>query len=179
MTSTIRRRSLALIAGLVLVATAATSSLAAPSRNHFSGDFDLVTGDGVIAGHVTAQLFEPTDSRLVPGSYDFVGVPGWGIRESHSQIGVVNWWYDANNPEPGLGGSNVAFAEGVECLYFGPGDSFCHAFAVMFVDVIDPSLPNQVAFADHHVNGDPSAEWEFDMWFTVGAGDFVLRYVGA
>lgn len=177
MTSTNRRRSLALIAGLVLVATATASSLAA-AKNHFSGDFDLLTGDGVTAGHVTAQLFDPTEARLVPGSYDFAGVPGWGIREAHSQLGVVQWWYDANHPEPGLGGSNVAFAEGVECLYFGPNDTFCHAFAVMFIDVLDPSLPNQVAFADHRLNGDPGAEWEFDMWFTVGAGDFVLRYAG-
>lgn len=175
MSATIRRRGLAVLAGLALVVTAASASLAAPSKNHFLGDFDLVTGDGVTAGHVTAQLFDPTASRLVPGSYDFIGVPGWGIRESHSQLGSVQWWFDADNPAPGLGGSNVAFAEGVECLYFGPNDSFCHQFAVMFIDDIDPSLPDQVAFADHQADGG----WVFDMWFTVGAGDFVLHLAGA
>lgn len=179
MTSTIGRRSLAVLAALALVATAATSSLAAQSKNHFSGDFDLVNGEGVVVGHVTAQLFDATESRLVPGSYDFAGAPGNYIRESHSQLGVVQWWYDANHPEPGLGGSNVAFAEGVECMYYGPGESFCHAFAVQFVDPLDPTLPNEVAFADHRLNGDPEADWDFTMWFTVGAGDFVLRYVGA
>lgn len=179
MSATIRRRGLAVLAGLALVVTAASASLAAPSRNHFAGDFDLVRDDGVVAGRVTAQLFDPTESRLVPGSYDFVGDPGNDIRESHSQLGVVDWWYDANNPEPGLGGSNVAFAEGVECLYLSPGESLCHQFAVMFIDVLDPALPDQVAFADHRVNGDPAEDWDFDMWYSVGAGDFVLHYAGA
>ena len=170
------RRVLALLAATGLVASLAASSVAAApnaARPLFIGEFDLVTDDGAtIAGHVSAELRLPTGSQLVPGSYSFYGVPGWGIRESHSQLGHVSFWFDPGNPGSGLGGSNVAFADGVECLYFtDPGNAFCHEFAVMFIDDLDPSLPDQVAFADTHL---ADGGWDFTMWFKVGKGAFVL-----
>lgn len=173
------RRVLALLAAVGLVASLAASSVAAAPtvpRNSFVGDFALLDeGTGAVVGYVTAQLSPATDQRLVPGHYDFYGVPGNWILESHSQIGRVDFWFDPDNPGPGLGGSNVAFAEGVECLYLNPGDSICHEFAVMFIDDLDPALPDQVAFA----NRNPSTgDWDFNWWYHVGKGSFVLNFRG-
>jgi hypothetical protein len=174
------RRLAALLAAIALTASLAGSSLAAtgPEKNSFVGDFDQVDESGLVYGHITAQLRVPTWQRLVPGSYDFKGAPDnpFGIRESHAQIGHVGFWFDPNHPEPGGLGSNVAFGEGVECVYFEPGNTACHEFAVMFIDPLDPALPNQVAFANAH---DPeSGEWDFAYWYLVGDGDFVLKYFG-
>jgi hypothetical protein len=173
------RRMMALIATVGLVASLAASSVAAAPvvpRNSFVGDFEFVEeGTGAVVGYVTAQLSLPTTQRLVPGHYDFYGVPGNWIRESHAQIGRVEFWFDPAHPGPDLGGSNVAFAEGVECLYLNPGDSICHEFAVMFIDDLNRALPDQVAFA----NRDPdTGEWAFDWWYHVGKGSFVLSYSG-
>ena len=167
------RRLIALFGAIALTASLTGSSLAAVPRSSFTGDFDLLPdGGGPAVGHITAELFEPTERRLVPGAYDFKGVPGNQIRESHSVIGSTQFWYDPGN----LGGSNVAFAEGAECIYYGPGDTFCHEIAVMFIDVLDPSHSDQVAFG----NRDPdTGEWAFDWWFWVGKGDFVLKLAGS
>lgn len=70
------------------------------------------------------------------------------------------------------GGSNVAFAEGVECWYNAPGDSACGPFAVMFIDDLDPSLPDQVAYANTRLE---NGEWDFHHWFWVGKGAFEVR----
>jgi hypothetical protein len=116
----------------------------------------------------------PTDQRLVPGNYDFKGVPGNAIRESHSVIGNTNFWFDPGN----YGGANVAFGEGAECIYYGPNNTFCHEIAVMFIDNLDPAAPNQVAFADvRYADGPHKGDWDFDngYWFWVGKGDFVLK----
>lgn len=174
------RRLLPLLTTVGLVASLAASSVAAAPvvpRNSFIGDFELVDGgSGAVVGRITAQLSLPTDQRLVPGRYDFYGAPGNWIRESHSQIGSVQFWFDPNNPAPGLGGSNVAFAEGVECLYLNPGDSRCHEFAVMFVDDLDPALPDQVAFANRNPD---TGDWDFNWWYQVGKGAFVVSYSGS
>jgi hypothetical protein len=176
----VMRRVAALLAAIALTASLAGSSLAAtsPTRNSFIGDFDQVDENGLVYGHITSQLQMPTAQRLVPGSYDFRGSPDnpFGIRESHAQIGHAGFWFDPNHPEPGGQGSNVAFGEGVECVYFEPGNTACHEFAVMFIDPLDPALPDQVAFANGH---DPeTGEWDFAYWFLVGKGDFVLKYFG-
>jgi hypothetical protein len=162
--------------GAALTVTMGAASVWAGPKSSFVGDFDLVEqGTGVVVGHITASVFEPTAQRLVPGSYDFVGASGNAIKESHGVLGSSGFWFDPNHPEADLGGSTVAFASGAECIYFGPNDTFCHEWAVMFIDVVDPSFPDQVAFAGR----DPvTGDWAFDYWFWVGSGEFHLRLAG-
>ncbi len=166
------RRFLALLSACALVASVAVSSVtAAPARNGFVGAFELRAGDtGVLLGRVGAVLWEPTATRLVPGTYDFWGAPGNWIRESHAQLGLVDFYFDPLHE----GGSNVAFAEGVECIYIAPNDSTCGPFAVMFIDPLDPARPNQVAFANSKVDGN----WDFVFWHVAGRGIFALKYFG-
>jgi len=135
------------------------------------GDFNLIDGlSGDLLGRASVRFATPTAQQLVPGSFDFVGAPTNEIRQSHAQLGNVVAWYDPNHE----GGSNVALAEGVECVYFGPNVTDCHTWAAMFIDVLDPSRPNQVAFA---IERDPnSGEWLMDWWQLVGNGSFVLKY---
>jgi hypothetical protein len=169
------RRIVSLLAALALVAGLAGSSVAASgAKSSFVGDFDLLTfdqstEDWTLLGHASAQLFEPTDQRLVPGRYDFKGAAGNPIRESHAQIGRVDFWFDDFNRPP----TNVALGEGVECVYYGPNVADCHPWAVMFVDNLDPAAADEVAFAISKLtNGD----WDFQYWQVVGKGDFVLKY---
>jgi hypothetical protein len=163
---------------MMLAASMGVATIDAASRSAFSGDFDVVAeGSRQLIGHVKASTFVPTEQRLVPGSFDWKGAPGRPVRESHAMFSRVDFWFDPNNPAPGLGGSNVAFAEGVECVYLTPGDAGCTEFAVMFIDDLDPSLPNQVAFSNGR---DPATgDWNFDQWYWVGAGDFSLRFVAS
>ena len=169
------RRLLALMAAIALVASLSVSSVAAGSRERassFHGDFNLAEEwTGRVVGRISADLSMPTDRQLVPGHYDFDGARGNAILESHSQIGNALFWYDANN-QPG--GSNVAFGEGVECIYFGPNNTGCGPFAVMFVDNLDPAIPDQVAFA----NSKDANGWVFSYWYHVGKGSFKLVYAG-
>ena len=169
-------------AAAVLLACGLSASLAlagvvsAAPRSSFSGDFEVVGGDGAVLARVKATTFEPTEQRIVPGTYEFVGVPGFMYRQIHAQVGGVDYWHDPNHPAPGMGGSNVAFAEGVQCAYLDVGVSDCGDWAVMFIDVLDPSQPNQIAFADDR---DPSTgDWTFDIWNTVGKGEFNVRVAG-
>lgn len=182
MTSTNRRRSVAVLAALALLATAATSSLAssATPKSSFNGDFDILvdTDSGrVLFGHATVQLFVPTNQRLVPGTFDFVGAPDNAIRESHAQIGLVSfgdapdhWSSEASYP-----GAKVANAEGVECVYFEPDVADCHPWAAMFIDNDDPAAHNELAFA---ISKNADGDWEFVYWQWVGDGSFVLKYAG-
>jgi hypothetical protein len=135
------------------------------------GNFDLIDGlSGELLGHASVRLATPTARQLVPGSFDFVGAPSNPIRESHAQIGNVYAWYDPGHE----GGSNVVLAEGVECIYFAPNQTGCHTWAAMFIDVLDPSRPNQVAFA---IERDPTTgDWLMNWWQLVGKGSFVLTY---
>jgi len=164
------RRIVSLLAALALVAGLAGSSVAASGpKSSFVGDFDLLTADGTLLGHASAQLFEPTDQRLVPGRYDFKGAADNTIRESHAQIGRVDFWYDDYLRPP----TNVAFGEGVECVYYGPNDADCHPWAVMFVDNLDPAARDEVAFAISKLT---DGDWDFQYWQFVGKGEFVLKY---
>lgn len=169
------RRLFALLAAVVLVVSLSASSVMAGERraNSFVGNFNLAEeGTWHVWGRVSAQLSMPTDKQLVPSHYDFTGTRNNAIRESHAQIGNVQFWYDANN-QPG--GSNVAFADGVECIYFASGNTVCHEFAVMFIDNLDPALYDQVAFA-----GSKDADgWVFSYWYWVGKGSFNLTYTGS
>jgi hypothetical protein len=172
-----------LFAALVLVGSLAGSSLAADTapKNSFTGDFTLLTEDGsIVLGRATVSLFTPTDQRLVPGSYDFKGASTnpFGLRESHAQIGRSGFWFepDWGKDDPSkVSGANVAFGEGVECVYFEVGDAGCHLFALQFVDPLDPTLPRMAAFANSK-NEDGS--WNFQFWRMVGKGDFVLKFSG-
>jgi hypothetical protein len=170
------RRLAGLVAGLTLVGTMTGSSVAATAKSSFVGDFDLIDSDtGAVVGHIKASTFAPTSQRLVPGSYDFKGAGGVDVQEAHALVADTAFWFDPGNPAPGLGGSNVAFAEGVECQYYGPGATDCHDWAVMFIDDIAPYLPDQVAFARR----DPATgDWDFAEWFWVGRGEFTLRLAG-
>lgn len=170
------RRTLALAAAIVLGASLAGSSLAVEgsAKLSFTGDFVQIGDDGTVMGRIVAQLGQPTQQHLVPGSFDFQGAPGNGVRESHAVIGATSFWYDPNHE----GGSDVAYGEGVECVFFGVGDSTCHEWAVMFIDVRDQAVPNQVAFSTvKDANGafDFSLDTGQAWWYTVGRGDFVMR----
>jgi hypothetical protein len=174
------RRIVSLVAALLLVGSLAGSSLAsgpAPKQNSFTGDFNLLSEDGsVLLGHATVSLFPATDKRLVPGSYDFKGAPGNAIRESHAQIGQSGFWYEKDWGDVGnVRGANVAFGQGVECVYFEVNNADCHLFALQFVDPLDPALPRMAAFANSK-NADGS--WDFQWWQMVGKGHFVLKFSG-
>jgi hypothetical protein len=171
------RRVASLIAALVLVASPAGSSLAAGpvGASSFSGSFELLAEDGTLLGHATAKLFQATDQRLVPGSYDFIGAPSNWIRESHAQIGGTAFYHDPHHWPNGATypGADVAYGWGVECIYSEPGNAICHDFAVMFIDNLDPSVPNQVAFANSKLE---NGEFDFLYWQVAGKGGFVLKY---
>jgi hypothetical protein len=170
------RRPIALAAAVVLAASLAGSSVASTSASklRFTGDFVQLSDAGEAMGRITAQLFEPTQQQLVPGSYDFVGAPGNGVRESHAVIGHTAFWFDPGHE----GGSNVAYGDGVECVFFGVNDSVCHEWAVMFIDPVDGSVPNQVAFS---IVRDASGAFDFNTetgmawWYTVGHGDWEMK----
>ena len=169
------RRMSALVAAVVLGVSLAGSSLAAaPVKHGFTGDFAQLAEDGTVTGWVVAQLGQPSDQHLVPGTFDYTGAPGTWVRESHTVIATTSYWYDPGHE----GGSNVAYADGVECIYLGVGDASCHEWAVMFIDPVDGSKPNQIAYS--HVR-DGSGAFDFNpetgqaWWFTVGRGDFVLK----
>ena len=174
------RRFIALLSAGALVASLAASSVSAappPKVNSFVGSFAIAEeGTRHTFGLVVASLNVPTDSRLVPGTYNLYGSHDNSIREDHAVIGDAQFWYDANNQ---VGGSNVAFGQGTHCIYYGPNNTLCQPFAVMFIDNRNPTLPDQVAFANHkELNTDNGQEeWAFDYWYWVGPGFFKLTYV--
>jgi hypothetical protein len=168
------RRFVALASAAMLVASLAGSAAATsavPDSSSFVGNFELLNPDGTAAGWAKVEIQMPTQQHLVPGSYDFVGAKSNSIREGHAVLGVAGFWHDsiAN------GGSNVAYTEGVECLYTDPGAKYCHAFTGMFVDVLDQAAPDYVVFEGQ--NPDTLA-WD-EFFFHVGKGSFVLRCVGS
>jgi hypothetical protein len=166
------RRTLALIGGLALVGSLAGSSLAASAgpKSFFQGDFDLLAGDGTLLGHATAQLFEPTAQRIVPGSYDFTGAPDNWIRESHMQVGNASFWYDPTflPTDATIPGAYVGRAEGVECVYAAPNNADCHWLVVQYVKSADPNGRDEVQFY---------GSWGEATQF-VGKGTFILKYSG-
>ena len=164
------RRIIAFVAAVTLAFALSGSSLAAPGRSFFQGDFDLLDWDGTLLGHATAQLTQPTSQRLVPGSYDFSGAPANAIRESHAQIGNAHFWYDPIYLPAGatIPGAYVGRAEGVECAYLAPNGADCHWLAIQFVDSVDPTVRNEVQFY---------GPWGEVTQF-VGNGSFTLRFSG-
>jgi hypothetical protein len=166
------RRFLALLAAGVLVAGLAASSVAAAGQqlkpNSFVGDFDMIAGDGTVVAHVVANLQEPTDGRLVPGSVDIY----WAsrdIRESHAQVLETYFW--PLDPEPTEGRQVGAFVYGSLCDYVGPQAGSCQPFAMVFVDTVDKAFRNHVGFS---VPG--STTCCDGAWYDVGRGAFALTY---
>lgn len=160
------RRSAILLAALGLTLSLASPALAAPPpRPGVTASFAMWSDDlTVFEGHVAATIQVPTTRDYLPGTYDFTGAPTNWIHESHMLVGQVEYWFDETNAP---GGARVAFAQGVECVYSQvPGDVDCHPNAMMFVDNVDPAIPDQMAFATSMV-GD---EWDFLYWSKVGAG---------
>lgn len=170
------RRLVALLSACVLVASVAASSVAAAPaapKNRLVADFQAVF-DGAVIGHVTAQLFEPSERQLVPGFYDFYGAPGWPVRESHAQLGNVSFSYAPNAGGPNYG-ANVAYAEGVICDYVEPNVPNCHPIYLWFVDVLDPA--GRADYLDTNTHTPTVGDWDGTSW-AVGSGAFVLNYAG-
>jgi hypothetical protein len=177
------RRLVALLSAGVLVASLAASSVsAAPAapENSLVANFQAIEGGtNKVIGRVTVQLFAPSERHLVPGFYDFYGVPGYPVRESHAQLGRVEFWYDpaAGNPGGYEGppdfGANVAYAEGVMCDYAEPNVPNCHPIYLWFVDVLDPA--GRADYLDTNTYTPTVGDWDGTSW-NVGKGAFVLTY---
>jgi|BarGraNGADG00312_1021997.scaffolds.fasta_scaffold22100_2 hypothetical protein len=179
------RRALALIAAVVLVASfagSAAASAAVPKGSSFVGNFamsDMSDASGTAVGWANVEIRAATQQTLVPGHYDFRGAKGYSIREGHAVLGLTEFWYDSGHGAD----SNVAYTEGVECLYTDLGVKDCHAFTAMFVDVLDPAATDWVEFQRQDPN-DPSQDpnkpetWTKSQFF-VGKGSFVLHCVAS
>ena len=178
------RRFVALLSAVALVASLAASSVSAASagpKNSLVANFQAIDGQTQqVIGRVTVQLFEPSEQRLVPGSYDFYGAPGYPVRESHAQLGKARFWYDpaAGNPGGWVGpdfGANVAYAEGVMCDYAEPNVPTCHPIYLWFVDVLDAA--GRVDYLDTNTYTPTVGDWDGTSW-DVGPGAFVLTHQG-
>jgi hypothetical protein len=131
----------ALVASMILAtaAVAAVSAASTPAASRATIDA-TVSLDGTVIGTMIADLAMPTNKDLSPGTYHFVGAPDNEIRASESVLGYIDFWRDDNHE----GGSDVVYVEGVECLYYGPNASTCAHVRLMFVDIDDPTTPDQV-----------------------------------
>jgi hypothetical protein len=135
------RKLVALIASAVLAAisVAGVSAASTPSVSRATIDATVAI-DGRIVGTMAADLAVPGGKVLSPGTYGFEGAAGNDIVASASAVGYIDFWRDDNHE----GGSDVAYVEGAECLYFGPNNASCGTFRLMFVDVDDPAILDQV-----------------------------------
>ncbi len=163
------RRIAALAAAIGLLAGVAGPGLvlAARSTPSFVGDFAVFWDTGGVShplGRLHAQLSVPDERQLVPGTYDLTRAGA----ETHAIFGDAAFWLDPDYK----GGARVAFGEGVECHFWsfpGGAASECGVHAVMFIDVLDPSEPDEVAFSWYYdQNG-----WFFE-WRRVGSGSFQM-----
>jgi hypothetical protein len=182
------RRLVATLSAVILVMSAASSSVAAPPVtshvNHFVGNFDLLNWSGTVVGHIVVDIHEPTESRLVsgtldvywnsydpaqpPSSFPFVNLGGAPIRESHAQL-AGGWFYDETLSEP-WGYSRTAGTSGYLCDYAEPAVMGCRPFSVVFSQSSNPDEPRWVGWqfvanADFH---------GLDM--TPGKGAWALSY---
>jgi hypothetical protein len=176
------RRLLALVSAVVLVASLAGSAAATPAQprdSSFVGNFEMINpDDGTAVGWATVEIRVATEKNLVPGFYDFHGAKGFPIREGRAVLGHTGFWFDFGHAAD----SNVAYTEGVECLYTDPGAKDCHAFTGMFVDVLDPAESDWVEFQTQdpfNASHDPNDPTTWDKFqFLVGKGAFVLNCIG-
>jgi hypothetical protein len=176
------RRFVALFVSAVLVLSLAVSgATAAPKReNSFHGSFDITDWDGTVVGHVKADFREPTESRVVPGTLDVTWVSGarfpfvqqpYEVDESHAQL-VAAWF--------GTGDLGDTFREwgvsGYVCDYSAPWNANCHDFSMVFQKDVNVEYKGNVGFADTMKPANQG--YDYDEWFPVGKGSFVLHYVG-
>ncbi len=167
------RRLLAVVSALVLVVAVSGSSVAAPSRSMFVGDFEILDrGSGDVIGRVVANLVVPTADQLVAGTYDFTGAPGYEVLAGHGQLAIGSFHFDPNFPEPGGAGVNVGQGEGVECEYYGPNEAICREWLIQFIDYVEPGIPSQIDVATRIAG---SNDWDFYASYGVGRGSFNLK----
>lgn len=172
------RRLVALGAALVLVASFAGSSVAAPPTsqvNRVVGDFDFLTMDGSLAGHVVVNYKEPTQKQWVPGTLDVTWAEGaafpyaqppYGVKVSHT---ILTWaGFGFNEPDSSI----QSGAGGSMCDFGGYWNATCHGFQIA-VKQFTNGTPSMIAFAQ-------GTEWGWDpaIWYLVGPGDFHITYVG-
>jgi hypothetical protein len=142
------RRIVALAAAAMLVASLASTSLAAapPTANRFVGDFDIVDFDLTTQlGHVQANFTQPSSGKLVPGTVDITWIGG-DIRETHTQLVDTEFgemtWADPYSPT-GEFHAIFARATGSRCDYRGVGDATCEPFAMIFLQITDPAVSSE------------------------------------
>lgn len=165
------RRVGALLAALALVASTASSGLAATAgrQNSFYGNFDLLEYYGTtVVAHVVATVHEPTDTDLVPGSLDIYWKSG-DVRESHAQVIQAHFW---ENYDPAEGSQLGAFLHGYLCDYTAPQAGSCQPFAIVFVKSVNTAFPNHVGFE----LGDMTC-CDTGPWYDVGTGAFAMNWV--
>lgn len=144
---------------------------AAQPMNHFTGSFDMVSGDDVVA-QVVADFREPTAGGTVAGSVTIRWTSG-DIRQSRAHLSnaFFNAW-DPPNDDPDEGFEHNAFVQGTLCEANGADTSSCQPFAMVFVQTLDPTYPNHVGFSV------PGSDVCCDgAWYEVGSGVFRLNYV--
>jgi hypothetical protein len=142
------RRAMSLVAAAMLVASVASSSLAAapPNANRFVGDFDIVDFDlTTVIGHVHAKFSEPTEGKLVPGTIDIYWAGGQ-VRETHMQLVDTDFgeqeWQDPYSPT-GWFQATYAQAVGSRCDYRGVRDASCEPFAMIFQQITEPAVSSE------------------------------------
>ena len=172
------RRLVAIVAAAALVASLAGSSLAAaPSYrvNRMVGNFDILTWDGTLAGHVVVNYSEPTYEQYVPGRLDVTWVPGalfpyeqppYGADESHAVL--VAGWFGPGTPSTFIETGTM----GSMCDYGAPWNAICHDFEVVIQENPFGDGRNLIAFGVPDWEGNPAA------WYVVGRGSFALTYTG-
>ena len=168
------RRLLALLAAAGLVASFASSSVAAtPSvpTTGFAGDFDVKV-DGVVIGHINAVLVNVPNQDRIAGSYRFKGVDG-GLGVA--QVGETSFYRSATQKD--------VWFKALEIGYPGPKYGM---FVGHFVDVLDPAATDYVEFWSQSLEKEPTP-WggptelggTFQGRFDVGRGIFTLRVPAA
>jgi hypothetical protein len=93
-------------------------------------------------GSVTADVRGPANFADVPGYYNFdansTGIAADDLVHARGVVRDVIFWYD-----PYQGGARVGFVEGVQCLYWQSRAPSCTDADWMFVDRVDPKVPDQ------------------------------------
>jgi hypothetical protein len=167
------RRLMALLSGTALVASLSIPSVAAaPPMNHFTGSFDMMSGDTLVA-HVVAAFQEPTTGGTVPGSVVIRWASGEGVRVSRAVL--TNAFFNAlDSPldDPDEGFEYNAFVQGTLCDVTGPNQGSCELFAMVFVETVSPLYPNHVGWSVPGSNVCCDGDW-----YDVGRGVFKLNYV--
>jgi hypothetical protein len=169
------RRSLALLAAIVLMASLGASSVAATTTiepSSFHGDFDMLDqGSGQAVGRIVVDLHEQVDSRRSPGTLDVYWASSNPIRKSHAQLSEV--WFGQEADNPGWGAVRFAGAAGSICDTGAAGTS-CGDFSVIFEQTVSSEFPNYIGWSA------PGTSMCCDgPWYQVGRGEFGLNYLGA